>query len=619
MSVVYPWKLIIIALVINTLFLYCFLRLLKDRKLHYEQFPKRKRQAGKKFIIILFLIIAIGFSIRVWKLRQEEFETQELSHLFPLNEEISSLFTTSPVNIKNIIFHPANLYFGHQPLTPILLYFLALINKSVIPEEFLFRLPSVLFGIATIWILFLLTKELFDEKTALLSSFLFALSPFHLYYSRSLEPYSTLCFFTVVSYYLFVLIAFRNRYSLFPVYLILLIIAFFFHYLALFILISHIFTLLLCLCFREWSKYKKYLILCLFLLPFDHVDILMLVSCYVAILLFFYKNKEREWTSMERNLSLFTVLMNIFGYVIILWFPYIAYTFSVGHVAVFERSYIYLPLHFSDILFLPVKLFQTTIGISPNNFVGAFLVLFTFVYFFIYIKRKDFSTFVTLLSGIPVLLFITFCFVWRIHHYTKGFYEGLYRHNILILPLLYIVMAYGVNLICVEKLFFKKVKVLILTAGILTLFINNIKMDYNILTQRQKPSYSESLLFINEFVQKGDMIFFPLHINPGNFLYYFDRHSADYKQILYEVLKQNYSPINISGFSANRDSIPNYITEFKSNYKRMWVIVARDEILEREVFNLSYPNVLLNYLSENFALVLTKKFRYIDIYLFQLS
>ena len=164
---------------------------------------------------------------------------------------------------------------------------------------------------------------------------------------------------------------------------------------------------------------------------------------------------------------------------------------------------------------------------------------------------------------------------------------------------------------------YQKVKYLILAIGIFGLFYNNIKIDYSILTEKQKPCFPEALSFMNEFIQPQDMIFFPIYMNQPNFLYYAEKLS--YKQFLHEALKQSYSPLKISDFFPDRDSIPNYITRFSSDYKRIWIIVVNDKILEREVFNLSYVKVLLNYLSVNYNLILCKKFKYIDIYLFQLS
>ena len=164
---------------------------------------------------------------------------------------------------------------------------------------------------------------------------------------------------------------------------------------------------------------------------------------------------------------------------------------------------------------------------------------------------------------------------------------------------------------------YKKVKYLILTIGLFMLFNNNIKMDYHVLAEKQKPSFEEALSFINGLILPKDMIFFPIYMSYPNFLYYAEKHN--YSQLLLDVLKQSQSPLSMPGFLPDKDFIPGYIARFSSSHERLWIIVVYDKILEREVFNLNYPNMLLRHLSENYKLVLNKSFKYMDIYLFQLS
>lgn len=52
-------------------------------------------------------------------------------------------------------------------------------------NEFAVRFPSAISGIFTVWVLFFLVSELFkNKKLGLLSSFMIAISPWHVYYSR---------------------------------------------------------------------------------------------------------------------------------------------------------------------------------------------------------------------------------------------------------------------------------------------------------------------------------------------------------------------------------------------------------------------------------------------------
>jgi 4-amino-4-deoxy-L-arabinose transferase-like glycosyltransferase len=50
--------------------------------------------------------------------------------------------------------------------------------------ELAVRLPSALFGIAAVWFIYLLAKELTDSRIGLISAFLLAVAPWHLHFSR---------------------------------------------------------------------------------------------------------------------------------------------------------------------------------------------------------------------------------------------------------------------------------------------------------------------------------------------------------------------------------------------------------------------------------------------------
>lgn len=52
-------------------------------------------------------------------------------------------------------------------------------------NEFAVRLPSAIFGILAIYVVYLLTKHLFNEKTGLLAAFILAISPWHIQFSRT--------------------------------------------------------------------------------------------------------------------------------------------------------------------------------------------------------------------------------------------------------------------------------------------------------------------------------------------------------------------------------------------------------------------------------------------------
>jgi len=74
------------------------------------------------------------------------------------------------------------------------LYYLILHTvRSWIHSDFALRLPSALFGVATIPILFLIGRALFDRRVAALSCLLLSLSTFHVWFSQEARSYSLYC------------------------------------------------------------------------------------------------------------------------------------------------------------------------------------------------------------------------------------------------------------------------------------------------------------------------------------------------------------------------------------------------------------------------------------------
>lgn len=135
---------------------------------------------------MIIYILIISFVLRLVLLNQS----------FWLDEAISALTAAKPFP-----FQWTDIYGDFQPP----LYYLILRLSMYIPlwSEWFLRLPSVLFGVATVGVLYLFTKEKFGEKIALISSLLLSISQFHIYYSQELRMYSLLGLLVLLSMWLF--------------------------------------------------------------------------------------------------------------------------------------------------------------------------------------------------------------------------------------------------------------------------------------------------------------------------------------------------------------------------------------------------------------------------------
>lgn len=89
----------------------------------------------------------------------------------------------------------------HPPL-----YYIALKAFSMFFDYSVFgiRLFSAIFGVATIWALYLLANELLSRRAAIFSALLATISPFAVQYSQEARMYAMLVFFILISAYFFV-------------------------------------------------------------------------------------------------------------------------------------------------------------------------------------------------------------------------------------------------------------------------------------------------------------------------------------------------------------------------------------------------------------------------------
>lgn len=132
----------------------------------------------KKIILILILILA--FFLRFYKLDSyPALNADEAA----IGYNAHSLIQTGmdehgnkwPIHFQSFNDYKPSLYF----------YLVLPFVKVLGLNEWAVRIPNAFLGVATIYVLYLLTKKLFnDEKLALISSFLLAISPWHIHFSR---------------------------------------------------------------------------------------------------------------------------------------------------------------------------------------------------------------------------------------------------------------------------------------------------------------------------------------------------------------------------------------------------------------------------------------------------
>ncbi len=80
-------------------------------------------------------------------------------------------------------------------------------------SEVAVRLPSVILGIATVWLTYLLGKELFNKKIGLFAALLLAIAPLHVYYSQEARMYALAAFSVTLSFYFLNRLILKKRWA----------------------------------------------------------------------------------------------------------------------------------------------------------------------------------------------------------------------------------------------------------------------------------------------------------------------------------------------------------------------------------------------------------------------
>lgn len=154
----------------------------------------------KKSKIILVAILLVALFLRVWQV--DKVPVSLFGDELDLGYQAYSILHTGADYYGNkwpLQFHSLAEY-----RTPLYLY-------SAVPTVAIFgisplgvRLPAVLFGVAGVWALYLLVKELTKrEDLALVSAAILTFSPWHLHYSRAGFEVTELLFFLILGLYFF--------------------------------------------------------------------------------------------------------------------------------------------------------------------------------------------------------------------------------------------------------------------------------------------------------------------------------------------------------------------------------------------------------------------------------
>lgn len=201
------------------------------------------------FWILLFILL-LASALRVWNISNNPagFFVDEASH----GLEAYSLLTTGKDTHGQpwpVIFQAVNDY-----RDPVMVYSTIPFVKFIGLNEFAVRITSALYGVLEVLMIYFVGKEYFNEKIGLWSSFLLAISPWHIHFSRVGFQLIAAIFWLLFSLY-FLHKSFKNS-NYYILAIIGLILTFFSYsttkmYIP-FIFLFHIFSYR-----KEWAKLCK--------------------------------------------------------------------------------------------------------------------------------------------------------------------------------------------------------------------------------------------------------------------------------------------------------------------------------------------------------------------------
>lgn len=501
------------------------MNLLKDLKLLKERIEKAMN--NNITAVLLFIIVIFGATLRIYKLGFKSLWGDEIGQVLVSKNTIAGILE------------------GHHlapPLDYIILHFFLYFGDS----EFIARLPSAIFGILAIILIYKVGKILFGAKEGLISAFLLSISPMHIWYSQEARMYSLFTFLSLLSLFFFYKATKENNKKSWAGFILSTLLCVYTHYYAFFVILIEMLFLLFILIKNRYSVRRGELS--------GNIGKTTLLSFVFSVIIIFL---------------LFTPWLNVFlvqthGLHGVLWYglqPNLFFFYSIfGALSVFYGGYALL----------------NTSGIIINLVI--FMIGFLYVSIFLYgilasIKIKKYEDQIILLflwMTVPVVV-----------SFVISYYRGpitTYRNMIFILPMYLMVISRGITsisqpiILLTDRLTSKttiinqiKNKQLIISLIVIILFtcisITAIENGY----EKQKEDWRGTTDYLTTHVKEAELIVIFDDSASGLAFYY----KGDAKII---PLPKNITSVNI-------------VNTASSNYTKMWFVSSPCSGVNNELLN----------------------------------
>ncbi len=207
----------------------------------------------------LWLIILLGFALRMYGLAQESLWLDEMVTAKRVHDTIGDLLVGWDSETQGPVYYVWVKFWG-------------LIFGT---GEISVRFWSAIWGTLTIPLVYTLGRQLFTSTGAILAALFFAVHPFAIYYSQEARPYALFLFLCVASFVLLLSLMRQHRWPLAWGYILSTTLAYYTHVFAVFLIFSEVLIYLVFRREREFrgsGRYPKpfyltFLFLCLLCIP----------------------------------------------------------------------------------------------------------------------------------------------------------------------------------------------------------------------------------------------------------------------------------------------------------------------------------------------------------------
>jgi mannosyltransferase len=175
-----------------------------------------------KYGIALLAIVLVGAFLRLYHLRAQSLGADDTWSVWIALLSVPKILQSTAADV-----HPPLYYF-------LLHYWMAYFGAS----ELAVKLPSVVFGVLSIIVMYALGRQLFDDRTGLLGAFILAVSAFNIRYSQETRMYSLLVLLGLLSMYFFIRLFQRSTPLTWAGYVISTTLLLYTHVYGLFLLIA---------------------------------------------------------------------------------------------------------------------------------------------------------------------------------------------------------------------------------------------------------------------------------------------------------------------------------------------------------------------------------------------